>query len=301
MLLVLPDRTPLAVVPRVQSVSPGPARIAADVRSAGRRRVLYVLPRLGRAVRAAAASGEVDAVSIEPERVVIGARDYVTASGPPRADVRAGRTSWGRWALERVLILAADPMTQGELASAVGISQQAVSKILRQHPSVSRTSTGWEVESGGLLKTWLREYPGAGGMATYWYHLDPVPQQARLLADLAQELAITVLSTGDIAADRYAPRRLPLLATAYAAETIDLAVAGFVPADPDQSTLKLQIPADTTVRPVGEWYETRKAGATLPLVDPVLALWDVLHGPGPDAPDAAETLLAAILNGTLRG
>ncbi|PRZ44329.1 hypothetical protein CLV47_101455 [Antricoccus suffuscus] len=300
MLLVLPNRTPLFVMPRTQTASPSPSRIAADVRRAGRRRVLYLLPRLGRALRTAAVSGEVDAVSTEIERVIIRGRDYVTASGPAPAEAQSGRTAWGRWALERVLILATDPMSQMDLASAVGISQQAVSKILRQHPSVWRGSAGWQAEPALLLESLLQEYPGAGGVATHWYHLDPVPQQIRLLAELAEELAITVQTTGDMAADRYAPRRLPTYAAAYSAEAIDLTVAGFVLTDSDQSTLRLQIPRDKTIHPVGKWYRTSRKEPTDAFVDPVLALWDVLHGSGSDSADAAQMLRAAIVNGTLR-
>lgn len=296
--LILPDRSTLTTALHTEAHSPSPARIAKAVSAAGQDRVLYLLSAPGRAVLAAAAAGQVDLVSVAPDRVTIRGTDYLPA---PVGNAVAPRLAWGRWAVERVLVLAAEPMNQRDLARAAGITQQAASKILRSHPAVLQSSEGWRAESTGrLLDTWTREYPGVDGVSTHWYHLDPVTQQARLAADVARQLEIVTLGTGDIAADEYAPWRLPSVATVYVGETIDLTVADFVPAEPGESTLVAQIPRDPTLWSVAKWYAAHADSGVDQLVDPVLALWDVMHSPGSDASDAAQHLREAIVSGRLR-
>ncbi len=118
--------------------------------------------------------------------------------------------------------------------------------------------------------------------------------------------------TGDVAADVYAPWRLPAVAGLYSSELLDFTVAGFTPATDVEYTLVVTVPQDSTL-----WQTAAVAaqptvrvdpaaavdGAPVVRVDPIIALHDVLGspGPGPDAAEAGEHLRRAILEGTWRG
>ncbi len=287
---------------RTESQSPSRSRIALAVAGARDVRVLYVASRPGSALREAAETGQVDLVATEPELVIIQGRNRLPGRAPGSAQGQNRRARWGHWAVDRVLLLAEMPMTQRALADAAGISQQAVSKILRVHPDAIAAADGWAVESAAdLLDRWAQEYPGAGGIESDWYHLDPVTAQARLVVAVADSLSVDVLATGDIAADTYAPWRLPATATLYTAEWIDLSVADFVPAEPGESTLTVRIPRDPTIWPVARWYSSQSEGDGGSLADPVLAYWDLLRAPGADAAEAASMLRQKIVEGRPRG
>ncbi|WP_210432848.1 hypothetical protein [Rhodococcus sp. DMU1] len=160
-----------------------------------------------------------------------------------------------------------------------------------------RTPGGWIAEPrAALLDAHLAEYPGSGGASTYWYGLEPVIRQASDAARFRSELGVPVLQSGDVAADVYAPWRLPTRAVLYVPQFLDFTAAGFTPATAGAHTLEVIVPADPTL-----WRTARAVSDAAILVDPVIATHDVLRSPGPDAHEAAGHLRRAIEEGTFRG
>jgi hypothetical protein len=278
-------------------------------------RFLFVTPRVTSYLRGLAAEGVVDLIAVDEGRVVIGGVEHTgtnpTEAGAEVRDVRRGRRPWTRWAVERVLLLAERPVTQVELAAVLQVTQQSVSHVLRGHRFATRDDGGWVIgQRAEALDGLLAEYPGAGGVSTYWYGLDPVVRQAEAAAAWCAERGVGCVLTGDVAADVYAPWRLPAVAGLYSGELVDFAAAGFTPVADTEHTLVVTVPQDPTL-----WHTATAAAAQptagadptavideVPVrVDPIIALHDVLGSPGPDAAEAAGHLRAAILEGTWRG
>lgn len=301
MFLILPDHTRVSAQLHIATHSPGAERINADLSSTKGANLLYIVRKPGMALRTAAIAGRVEMIGTDPDRVIIGGEDRLPRRQKTPPHIPTARSPWGRWAVERALILSARPLTQLELAVISGVTQQSVSKIVRHNPAISKTATGWTLNSvEQSLDDWVSNYPGPGGLAANWYHLDPVTTQAQLVTNIADELEIPALQSGDIAAQEYAPWRLPTFGVAYSSESIDLSVVEFTPATSDESTFKLQIPIDKSIWPVANWYHAQKNDAVTTLADPILAMWDLVHSPGPDSSDAASSLRSAIVNGELR-
>lgn len=302
LVLQLPNHRIITVTPVFGTRSPHRGSLAAAAASAAPDRVLYLLPTAGPALRNAAADGLVDVVTTSPEQVIIEGQNRLEAAPHSTGDARTRRARWGRWAVDRVLILSSAPLPQAELAAASGITQQGVSKILRSHPAVTSVAAGWQTGSpAALLDAWAQDYPGPGGIDAGWYHLDPVTTQIGHALEVATDLGVTALATGDAAADTYAPWRLPPSGMVCISEAIDLTVAGFVAADTAEATLTTRVPRDHTIWPVARWYAARSheyGGGRL--ADPVAVYWDLLHARGPDAADAAGVLRKRIVNGDLR-
>lgn len=300
--LVLPDGREAAAPVTVHRRPPTPHLLATLRRKHPDSRLLVVTPRTTAHLRDLAHSGAIDVIAPGDELlVVLGARyDPPAPAAAPVPSVRRGRgrRPWIRWATERVLLLAEDPMTQRELAAVLEVTQQAVSLALRQSPRLRRTPDGWIADPRmRLLDEHLAEYSGPGGASTYWYGLDPVIRQSADATRFCSETGISVLRSGDVAADVYAPWRLPATAVLYTAEFVDFTAAGFTPTIAGAHTLEVIVPADPTL-----WRTARAVSSkSAILVDPVIAVHDVLRSPGPDACDAAGRLRTVIEDGTCRG
>lgn len=299
--LILPDGRRVAAQVTVQQRPPTPHVLATLRRKHPDSRLLVVTPRTTAHLRELARDGAVDVIAPDEELlIVLGTRyDPPAPAAAPAPTVRPGRgrRPWIRWAAERLLLLATRPMTQRELAAALEVTQQAVSLALRQSRNVRRTPDGWAADPRtGLLDAHLAVYPGPGGGSTYWYGLDPVIRQATDAAQYCSERGVCVLQSGDVAADVYAPWRLPTRAVLYVPEFCDFTAAGFTPATAGEHTLEVIVPADPTL-----WRTARAVSGAAVLVDPVIAVHDVVRSPGPDAGDAAGHLRKAIEEGTYRG
>ncbi|MCX6468940.1 MAG: helix-turn-helix domain-containing protein, partial [Corynebacteriales bacterium] len=190
-------------------------------------------------------------VILDPPQVVMDGDSVTTSPARPELEKmprRRGRLAVGRWAIERALLLAAEPRTQGELAADSGISQQAVSQALRWPKNqgfVRATPQGYVAVKGRraeLLKDWLANYPGPMGIETYWYGLDLPIEQARQVVAYAAEMDVHALLSGDAAADVYAPWRTPVAGTMYVRELLDLSGADLVPATRVDATLTAIVP-----------------------------------------------------------
>ncbi|AYA24356.1 hypothetical protein C6369_007510 [Rhodococcus rhodochrous] len=257
------------------------------------RRALMVTPRATAHLRTLATNGEIDVIAVDEDLLVLaGVRHDVTdAASAAAAPTRAarGRKPWVRWALARALLLSDTAQTQHRLAELLGVSQQAVSLALKQLQAVRRTEHGWLADSPeALLAEYLATYPGPGGAVTYWYGLDPVIAQATAAVEFCTQQGISVLVSGDAAADVYAPWRLPTRAMLYTDRFVDLTDAGFSPATEAEHTLAVQVPADPTL------WRTAKINEPALLADHLITAADVLRTGGADAAEAADHVLATI-------
>jgi len=290
--LTLPDGREVSARVRVSRRPPTPtilARLLAQPDPA--RRVLVVTPRATAHLRTLATDGVVDVIAVDEDLLVLAGVHYdVTAASSPTAAPAPGargRKPWVRWALARALLLSDTTQTQHRLAETLGVSQQAVSLALKQLQAVRRTEHGWLAASPeALLAEYLAGYPGPGGAVTYWYGLDPVITQATTAVEFCARQHVSVLVSGDAAADVYAPWRLPTRSMLYTERFVDLSIGGFSPATEAEHTLAVQIPADPTL------WRTAEISEPALLADPLITAGDVLRTGGPDAAEAADHVLA---------
>lgn len=255
---------------------------------------LHVVDRAAEGLLEGSQLPERDFVVLDPPAAVIEGTLYRPEGEPDVKEQRRGRgrPSKTRWALERALLLAEAPLTQQQAASVAGASQQSVSKTVRALDEwVERMVHGFAAaDAPALLADWEEGYPGPdAGITTWWYGLSDPATQARDAAKLAEDLEAEPLVGGDIAADEYAPWRLPDTAKIYVRHLVDFTPIGLSPAEPDDATLQVVVPADQTL------WRTAVERAGMRLVDPLIALWDLEHDPGADAAEAAEQLRERIL------
>lgn len=243
-----------------------------------------------------ARSGQFDLATEEPLRLVVDGREYPPPSDPPSAASQHRHPAWLRWSIMRCLLLTDGPLRQREIADVVRGSQQAVSLAVRAlDPLVRSAEAGVEaVDKRRLLSAWTAAYPGPGGQRFGWYCLDGVVEQTLRAAEIGSLCGAEPLVSGDVAADRLAPWKLPSSGTVYVRNPVDLGDDGFVPAPLEEATLVLCIPRDPTLWNVLEPLPA--IGATGPrLADPVTVYRDVLDGPAVDAGEAAERLARRIV------
>lgn len=240
-----------------------------------------------------AKDGQVDVLLEEPLQLILHGTEF-TVDGPPMpttARRRTNRPAWILWAVGRCLILAERPMRQTEIADLLGTSQQAVSNAYRQLGSlVSTTKRGVATNSPkDLLEQWQVEYAGPGGQEFGWYSLDPIVEQTLKAANAAKLFDVSPLISGDVAADRLAPWKLPSRGRIYVNSPIDLIDDGFVPAPLDEATLVTCVPRDPTLwRLTGVGSLPRSDG--IELADPAVVYWDVLNSGDVDNVESASHL-----------
>ena len=244
-----------------------------------------------------AKAGGIDILLEEPLQLILHGLVFTAeyADQPVQADQRSRRMAWVRWAVERCLLLADYPLHQSEIAQLVGTSQQSVSAVCRKLGAlVTATPDGMETrEPQALLEHWLKEYPGAGGQQFGWYSLDPIVEQTLKAVQEAQLLDARPLVSGDVAADRLMPWKLPSRGRIYVNSPIDLADVGFVPAPLEEATLVTCVPSDPTL-----WRLTELGAFPVyddaEIADPVLVYWDVYNSKDIDSIEAAKHLAALI-------
>lgn len=203
---------------------------------------------------------------------------------------RRGPISWATFTLGRRL-LAGPAATQERLAERTGTSQATVSRALGRWARaglVEQTSAGWQPTSfDALADWWIANYPGPGGVTSYWYSLDAPRTQVRAVLDVLDR---PVAVSGDPAADALAPWRRPSTVTIYAQTGQSLASAGFVPVgSPDEATLTLCAPRDP-----GIWLPAPWVASGMPICDPVQILYDLAVSRGSDRVEAGNHLRTAL-------
>lgn len=189
---------------------------------------------------------------------VVHSLDDATPARPPRK----GPPPYARYATVRALLAGASRKDQTRLAGLAGITQGSVSNALRRIPEI--------LNPGRAFDELVRDYPGPGGQAYYWWSSKPLDEQARHLAESG------ALLSGDFAADRIAPWRMPEHVVAYVDAPLDLSTAGYVLADPGDYTTLVTVPADATLRATARTW--RAVGENVDNVtDPIIAAHDVLR------------------------
>ena len=249
-----------------------------------------------------ARAGAVDVLTEQPLQIILQGEVFTIDSEqavPAQRKSSSGKKAWGRWAIERCLLLADSPMHQRQLADRAGVSQQMVSRVCQQLEQwIAATPDGVVLsEPRKLLEHWREEYPGTGGQQFGWYSLDPLVKQTLNAVNEAGLLGTHPLVSGDVAADRLMPWKLPTSSRIYIDSPVDLAGCGFVPAPLEEATLITCIPQDPTVWRVAE-IGVPQASEDMDLADAALVYWDVLNSNDTDSQEAAEHL-SALFTGAL--
>lgn len=228
---------------------------------------------------------------------VIHLRPPEDGSPPEQAGVPARRTTAELAVLGRLLEYPG-PHRQASVAEAVGITQPRVSQVLRaalDEGLVARTGKGWQVDEAArvfdVCAAPARELVTVEG----WYHLRDAAEQFDLC--LAAEPAAATRVSGDWAADRLAPWRLPRLAVVHADRTLPLEAVGFVPSDLADATL---LTVTRMIRPTWQISPAIRKSMTTDSSPWILApvhqvARDLLATGGPDATEACQQLKDSFL------
>lgn len=242
----------------------------------------------------AATAGEVDVLVEEPLQLIVQGRRFSSDETERKSERRLPirkRPAWFRWAVERCLLLADKPLRQSVIADLLGTSQQSVSYAAhRLGELVDDAGDGLAaVNKTKLLHHWVADYPGPNGQEFGWYSLDPVVDQTLKAADVATLLEANPLISGDVAADRLAPWKLPSRGRIYVDSPVDLAGDGYVPSPVAEATLITCVPRDPTV-----WKLSGLGPGSTPaeanLADTAIVYWDVFYSGDIDSEDAASRL-----------
>lgn len=262
---------------------------------------LLVVPRATRrAVDAATAAGWNVVSDAGQLALRLGGREYVSgaraSAAPEPREVSPGPKPWTTLTVARRL-LAGPPATQVVLAERVGATQSQVSRSLARLAGlglVERRTMGWgPVDWNMLCDWWLENYPGPGGIESYWYSLDaPVEQVSKALTLLGDRAAVS----GDVAADAIAPWRRPVDALVYVRAGVSLEAQGMVAvASAADATLTVTAPEDPGLWLPRPW--TTADGTSI--ADPLQIVYDIIRGSGTDRNEAANHVREA-LRTTLR-
>lgn len=269
------------------------AHAVRNIRAHGnhRARPLFVGRSATDGILANAKDGRIDILTEQPLRLIVRGTTHKLHPTAPTARKRnpPKRAAWYRWAIERHLLLADGPDRQAAIAGLLRTSQQTVSNAARQlGPLATDRGAGLEASSKHqLLRHWAGEYPGPGGQEFGWYSLDTTVEQTLKAVKVSELLDAAPLVSGDVAADRLAPWKLPTRGRIYVNSPIDLAGDGFVPAPVEDATLVTCVPQDPTL-----WYLTSTFAPAdgVALADTVITYWDVLTSGDVDNEEAAAHL-----------
>lgn len=188
-------------------------------------------------------------------------------------------------------MLTGEPTSQVALAQATGLTQARVSQVLSALTDAGltvRTARGWGIaDQERALHAWVAQYPGSGGVTTYWRGLeDPWSQTLATLQILSRDAIVS----GDPGADILAPWRQPVQAVIYATKLSDLTPIGLVQVGTRaQASLVMCAPDDHTVWPTRA-LPARFRDRDIQLADPLQVLWDVLAVNDSDSEQAGEQL-----------
>ncbi|MGF3054173.1 hypothetical protein ACQUSY_09490 [Microbacterium sp. YY-03] len=220
-------------------------------------------------------------LALEDARVAVAAPDVVifnrtatnlTAPSTPTPTGKRGPAPYARLAIARALLATrTQSLTQAQLAIHAGVSQGAVAKALqstwfRDDLLQSRAAISVKPAARGeLFDRVLDEYPGPGGITTYWWKEAPATQQVR---EVTAEFASARYS-GDVFADQVTAWRKPEHAVIYSTQPMDVRPLGYATAEANDYTLMLIHPKDPTIESTARaWFRPHA-------VDPIIAAYDV--------------------------
>lgn len=257
-------------IPAVEAISEEPA--------------MYLLERLSPSLRELAQQrADLTLVGQSTGEIWHGGKQLAKPQRALKPNLLPTKVNYSRYGLLRALAKTSRPRRQIEFAQELGITQAAVSQNLSSMSQlVEKVSDGWRARSFDLVtKEFLENYPGPGGYEQGWFGLEAIIAQGEKVAGAFPE----VLLSADCAADELAPYRKARTAMVYSKVSLDLESLGFARASSDQATLFEIIPADKTIFPLGISVQGK------PLVDPLLAAFDLKRSKGLDAFEGAEEIL----------
>ncbi|NQX14138.1 hypothetical protein HQQ80_21130 [Microbacteriaceae bacterium VKM Ac-2855] len=274
------------VLPRSRTPTPADVqRDREDAERAGDDAILYVVDRASDSLlRTARENVDVGVIWREAGLLTVGSVEHTVGRRlVDQSQSKRGRAPWGRFAVARLLLRPTEPQTQSALARSAGISQVGVSKALASLGAlVVRTDRGWAaVDAGDLFDKVLAEYPGSGGLSTFWYSLDDPTSNGLMALDTVAHIVgsgeeAAMLLSGDLAADEYAPWRRPTSALLYAKAGFGVWIPGFASSAPDRANVEIRTPRDPTVwRTAEAWRDHPAVPMSKPVVDPIIAAHDV--------------------------
>lgn len=291
----------LSILARVVPLQqlPSPAIINREIESAQRAGAnvpLFLIPRINHTVRRAALRMEVAAVGIADRIVLVDGviTDLSEARREPRPGMR--RRPWGRLAVARDIIRRGGRLSsQVATSRAIGISQPAVGKAiatLREAGLLPNDETRVlkRPQLQALVTYAIEQYPGPGGISTYWFGSRVTSAGLDLSALLADTDA---LISGDFAADAFAPWKQPRTLTIYAPHGVDLVGHGFAESSPKEANVILRVPEDPTIwLTAQEWTDIHPARFT----DPLITAWELSESGDVDADQAVDRITQRILD-----
>ncbi|RKR75671.1 hypothetical protein [Frondihabitans australicus] len=281
-----------------QARSPTPSAIAADLQIGGVDRILYSVPTMTQSLRMAVTKNDRLVVVAEDTRSLWLHRVEHAPDRPPARKAKKGPRPFTRLALGRSLLLGSPQRKQNDLARDVGSPQSAVSQQLKLlRGLVERHTGGYSAPTPSRLWDYcMAEYPGAGGITTYWWNDTSLEQQARAVQDRVRDLGGTALISGDLAARVIAPWRQPEHATLYLDRGLDPGALGFALASRDDHTLSITVPDDATIFATARAHSSREG-----LVDAVIAAVDVSRtGTTGDEDEGADRIRGVVLDNAHR-
>ena len=185
------------------------------------------------------------------------------------------------------------------IAESLGTTQQSISRAAHQlNGLVTDEGEGlMAVDRAKLLEHWRNEYTGPGGQEFGWYSLDPVAEQVERVIDLVTLLDVKALVSGDIAADRLAPWKLPSRGQVYVTGPVDLGGDGFVAVPVEEASLVTCVPRDPSLWWLAPPTEEAAGSDGLPIADAAIVYWDLLTSTDPDSEEAAAQVAALLIGG----
>lgn len=289
--LLTDDGPTIRVAAGSRSPTPGDFRRQLDKLAPGER-VLFAANRVSPAL-ATLALRDPRVIVVTQDRVILDGREHFHVDpAPARPTLRKGPRPYGMLAVARALLSSDEPQLQVRLAELAGVTQPSVSNALRRLADaglVTRSDDGWmPVDRARLFDLAASEYPGPGGITTYWWHDARLAEQAALVRKATSE----ALLSGDLAASEINGWRVPEVAVVYLRAGVDPAKLGFASSEPGKHTLEVTIPADTTL------WATAAAYGRPGIADPVIVFCDIQRtGTTGDQAEAAarvkDTVVAA--------
>ena len=255
--------------------------------------LLYLLPRTNDTIRMITRSNpRLAAVGLEDHTIVFKG-SMITLSSDPEPAPAVRRRPWGRFATVREVIRHnGQRPSQTAIALETGISQAAVSqalRYLRDHEllPVDRGRLEGAHSLRALIDYAITEYPGPGGITTYWYDLDHVDATVHKLRDVID--MNDALIGGDLAADEYVPWKSATRLALYFPAGIDMTRYGMAEASREDANITLRIPADASIfRTARAWSKYHEKPNRF--TDPVMTAWELTQSPDSDADQAVDHL-----------
>ena len=128
-------------------------------------------------------------------------------------------TGSGSWSIIRLLISDSNVENGTELAERAGVSQPRVSQVLSALSAAGLVErhgrSTWTADRPALLDSLLTSYADTGRYTSWLYSLDSPQQTCERIVAVGKSLQIDTVISGDVAADRLVPWRVPTHTTVY--------------------------------------------------------------------------------------